>query len=129
MNKKPSGFEKFANKKKAGTIKEQFKKERRVEKKEISESIDQRFEERRKSRSQPSETPAGRSTRGPIQKKDHTGSDRGRSLNTGSVSGSKPALQVHLIDQRAICVRCPGCSRRSNATEQIHCALRGMCET
>jgi 23S rRNA pseudouridine2605 synthase len=91
MNKKPNGFEKFANKKKAGTIKEQFRKERRVEKKEISESINERFEERRKSRSQPSEAPAGRSTRG-IHKKDTPGVNKERTHTSPTASTGKPVV-------------------------------------
>ncbi|WP_290789432.1 pseudouridine synthase [Flavihumibacter sp. UBA7668] len=46
--KKATGFEKFANKKKAGTVKEQYRQERRVEKKERSQAIDESFEEKRK---------------------------------------------------------------------------------
>ena len=46
--KKATGFEKFVNKKKAGTVKEQYRQERRVEKKEREQAIDQSFEEKRK---------------------------------------------------------------------------------
>ena len=65
--KKTHGFEKFANKKKAGTVKEQYKKERRVEKKEREEGINQRFEEKRKSRSLQSETPEGHIKRSDLE--------------------------------------------------------------
>ncbi len=57
--KQPKGFEKFANKKKAGTVKEQYRKERREEKNERSSAIDQRFDEKRKERSNQAETPKG----------------------------------------------------------------------
>ena len=46
--KKSTGFEKFVNKKKAGTVKEQYRQERRVEKKDREQAIDQSFEEKRK---------------------------------------------------------------------------------
>lgn len=65
--KKTHGFEKFANKKKAGTVKEQYKKERRVEKKEREEGINQRFEEKRKTRSEHSETPKGHIKRSDLE--------------------------------------------------------------
>ncbi|KIC90556.1 pseudouridine synthase [Flavihumibacter sp. ZG627] len=57
--KQPKGFEKFANKKKAGTVKEQYRKERREEKNERSSAIDQRFDEKRKERSNQAETRKG----------------------------------------------------------------------
>jgi 23S rRNA pseudouridine2605 synthase len=45
--KKTTGFEKFVNKKKAGTVKEKYRQERRVEKKDREQAIDQSFEEKR----------------------------------------------------------------------------------
>lgn len=61
--KKATGFEKFVNKKKAGTVKEQYRQERRVEKKEREQAIDQSFEEKRKlkleKRNQPSQGKPG----------------------------------------------------------------------
>lgn len=57
--KKPTGFEKFANKKKAGTIKEQYRKERREEKQDRSASIDQLYEEKRKAKKITPEAPKG----------------------------------------------------------------------
>lgn len=53
--KKTTGFEKFANKKKAGTVKEAYRQEKRVERKEREDEINQHYNERRqkKANSQP----------------------------------------------------------------------------
>ena len=78
--KKSSGFEKFANKKKAGTIKEAHKKERRVEKKERETAINQRFEEKRQARStragSPSESSRSKGAKGAPQHTGKTGDKR-----------------------------------------------------
>lgn len=46
--KKTTGFEKFINKKKAGTVKEQYRQEKRADRKEREAAIERSFEERRK---------------------------------------------------------------------------------
>ncbi|MBZ5859486.1 pseudouridine synthase [Flavihumibacter profundi] len=58
--KKSTGFEKFANKKKAGTIKEAYRKERREIKNERAEAIKEKIDEKRKSRYAKPEAPATR---------------------------------------------------------------------
>ena len=94
--KKNSGFEKFANKKKSGTIKEAHKKERREEKKDRETAINQRFEEKRQARATRggSESPNSRLT-GAKGAPQHTGKSVGKrmtaDLGTPAASHAKPA--------------------------------------
>ena len=67
--KKNSGFEKFANKKKSGTIKEEYRKERREIKTERAEGIKERIREKRNAGKPKPETPAVKPTRAVIAKK------------------------------------------------------------
>lgn len=55
--KKTTGFEKFVNKKKAGTVKEAYRQERRLEKQERAQAIDESFAEKRKLREEKKSTP------------------------------------------------------------------------
>ncbi|KIC95357.1 pseudouridine synthase [Flavihumibacter solisilvae] len=93
--KKNSGFEKFANKKKSGTIKEAHKKERREEKKDRETAINQRFEEKRQARATRggSESPNSRLT-GAKGAPQHTGKPGGKrmttDLGTPAASHAKP---------------------------------------
>ena len=67
--KKNSGFEKFANKKKSGTIKEEYRKERREVKTERAEGIKERIREKRNAGKPKPETPTAKPTRAVIAKK------------------------------------------------------------
>lgn len=95
--KKTTGFEKFVNKKKAGTIKEKYRQERRIEKKDREQAIEQSFEEKRKL-SLEKKTGQGSA---------QTGSSRGaginESANTGLSTGPMPLNKF--IAHAGICAR------------------------
>ena len=89
--KKTTGFEKFVNKKKAGTVKEQYRQERRVEKKDREQAIDQSFEEKRQLK---------------LEKKNQPAPGKPGAFNkAGSESNSGPMPLNKFIAHAGICAR------------------------
>ncbi|WP_290709964.1 pseudouridine synthase [Flavihumibacter sp. CACIAM 22H1] len=90
--KKTTGFEKFANKKKAGTIKEAYRQERRVEKRERAQAIEQSFEEKRKINLEKRSTGSA-------------GTQAGRPAATTAASSSGPMPLNKFIAHAGVCAR------------------------
>lgn len=89
--KKTTGFEKFVNKKKAGTVKEQYRQERRVEKKDREQAIDQSFEEKRQLK---------------LEKRNQPATGKPGAFNkAGSESNSGPMPLNKFIAHAGICAR------------------------
>lgn len=89
--KKTTGFEKFVNKKKAGTVKEQYRQERRVEKKDREQAIDQSFEEKRQLK---------------LEKRNQPAPGKPGAFNkAGSESNSGPMPLNKFIAHAGICAR------------------------
>ncbi len=89
--KKTTGFEKFVNKKKAGTVKEQYRQERRVEKKDREQAIDQSFEEKRQLK---------------LEKRNQAATGKPGAFNkAGSESNSGPMPLNKFIAHAGICAR------------------------
>lgn len=82
---KISQFEKFINKKKAGTVKEQYKQERKIAKKERAAAIDKYYEDKRKQKAeQQALKAAGKTSANQITKEEI------RAIKSGSKSGIAP---------------------------------------
>lgn len=100
MKKKTTGFEKFVNKKKAGTIKEGYRQERRVEKKERETAIDRSFEEKRKlqleKRTAQASAPATNQRSGPSS---------ARTDANGAATASGPMPLNKFIAHAGVCAR------------------------
>ncbi len=89
--KKTTGFEKFVNKKKAGTVKEKYRQERRVEKKDREQAIDQSFEEKRQLK---------------LEKRNQPAPGKPGAFNkAGSESNSGPMPLNKFIAHAGICAR------------------------
>jgi 23S rRNA pseudouridine2605 synthase len=65
MKRKTDNFNKFYNKKRNSAIKEEFRQEKKAEKRERKEGIERLFEERRKAKEQAAGTPNNPAQRGP----------------------------------------------------------------
>lgn len=110
--KKTHGFEKFANKKKAGTIKEEYRKERREVKTERAEAIRERYLEKKKTAQAKREdqpTPSGRP--GPIKK---TGSKKPAAPNT-VIPSEAQEISTGQMPLNKFIAHCGVCARRDAA--------------
>jgi 23S rRNA pseudouridine2605 synthase len=68
--KKSASFQKFVNKKKNSVIKEEFRKEKKLIKKERAEAIDKRFEQRRRPQAPPTPPPDARKQTAAVSKEE-----------------------------------------------------------
>ena len=110
--KKTHGFEKFANKKKAGTIKEEFRKERREVKTERAEAIRERYLEKKKTaQAKREDQPAPSGRPGPIKK---TGSKKPATPNTG-IPSEAGELSTGQMPLNKFIAHCGVCARRDAA--------------
>lgn len=110
--KKTHGFEKFANKKKAGTIKEEFRKERREVKTERAEAIRERYLEKKKTaQAKRDDQPAPSGRPGPIKK---TGSKKPATPITG-VPSEAQEISAGQMPLNKFIAHCGVCARRDAA--------------
>lgn len=110
--KKTHGFEKFANKKKAGTIKEEFRKERREVKTERAEAIRERYLEKKKTaQAKREDQPAPSGRPGPIKK---TGSKKPATPITG-IQSEAGEISTGQMPLNKFIAHCGVCARRDAA--------------
>ncbi|ULQ50802.1 pseudouridine synthase [Flavihumibacter fluvii] len=104
--KKNTGFEKFANKKKAGTVKEEYRKERREVKSERAEAIKERILEKRKSHTTKPAPAPEKPKRSAIVKKGTLGAASAPVAGTGHQPASPGVMPLNkFIAHCGICAR------------------------